>query len=68
MDKAQTQLPIFVYIFIGVIVVFVGYLILQTNVGLKDKDIEVFIVAFAIALLAFVWATMRGDKLRMEGV
>ena len=55
-------------VFIGIVIVGVGYIILQANVNIKEKDIEFFIIAFAAAALGFVWINMKGDNLKMEGV
>ena len=67
-NKGQTRLPIVVIIIIGIIVLFVGWVITLQEFNLKDRDIEVFVVGLAIAALAFVYTTMKGDKLKMEGV
>jgi hypothetical protein len=53
---------------IGIIILLVLFLISQVNVNIKEKDFEVMIIASSIAVLAFVWATMRKDRLVMEGV
>lgn len=64
----QRRLPIVAMVFIGIVIVGVGYIILQANVNIKEKDIEFFIIAFAAAALGFVWINMKGDNLKMEGV
>jgi len=66
--KAQSRLPLGAMVAVGIIIVLVLFLIAQVNVDLKEKDFEIFIIAFAIAGLAFVWVNMRKDKLIMEGV
>ena len=66
--KGQSRLPIVAIVIIGIIVVIVGWVITQQEFNIKERDIEVFVVGLAIAGLAFVWSTMKGDKLRMEGV
>jgi len=61
-------MPLAALIIIGIIVVIVGWVISLQDFNLKERDIEVFAIGLAIAALAFVWATMKGDMLRMEGV
>ena len=67
-NNAQSRLPIAAIVVIGIIVLFVLYLVTRVNVNINERDVEVFILSFAIAGLAFVYMTMKGDKLKMEGV
>jgi len=66
--SGQSRLPIAAMIVIAIIILFVVYLITQSNVALSDKDIEIFVLSFAFAGGVFVILSMGKDKLRMEGV
>jgi len=66
--KAQSRLPVPAMIIIGIVVVFVAFLISKSNASLNDKDMEIFAMSFAIAGLAYVFIEMKNQKLRMEGV
>ena len=67
--KAQGRpFPISAWIIIGLIIVLVLFVISKQNLGISEKNSNVLLISFAIAGVAFVWATMKNDMLRMEGV
>ena len=67
-NKGQTRrLPLVAWILIGIIIAGILFVISKQDILIKDRDINVFILALVVSTIALVWGTMRNRNLVMEG-